>query len=87
VKELLGRRTALRGECSDALGADLTSDEVVLNLIVRDAISHNVDGTVLVSSTNPDRLAMVCTAAKTPLCNEVAVAAKIRRACLDERAC
>jgi D-threo-aldose 1-dehydrogenase len=87
VKELLGRRPALREECSDALGADLASDEVILNLIVRDAISHNADGTVLVSSTNPDRLGMVCSAARTPLRNEVAVAAKIRRACLDERSC
>lgn len=87
VKALLARRPELRSECSEELDADLGCEEVALKLLIRDAIHRNKHGTVLVSSTNLGRLTMTCTAARTSLRNEVAVAEKIRAACLQEPAC
>ena len=76
----------LRRECSELLDSDLSDVTVVLKLLVRDAITRNEEGTVLVSSTNKKNLAMACDAAVTPLRNEAKVARMIRDACVEKQA-
>jgi D-threo-aldose 1-dehydrogenase len=78
IQEALAREDNFRRECSELLGADLSDERAVVNLLVRDAVTQNASGTVLVSSTNVENLEMTCAAANTPLANETRVAQMIR---------
>jgi len=72
-------------QCSEMLDADLGDQRTVIHLLMRNAVTHNKSGTVLLSSTSTDHLKMACAAAGAPLRNEAEVARLIRQKCLDLR--
>lgn len=80
MRDLLKRRPALRQECSALLDADLIDPQVMVGLLIRNALSYNPSGVVLLSSTNADHLRSAHAAAHSPLRNEEAVADLIRAA-------
>jgi D-threo-aldose 1-dehydrogenase len=83
VQAVLGHEPKFRQQCSELLDADLSDARTVLNLLVRDAVTHNQGGTVLLSSTKTNNLEMACAAADVRLRNEAEVASMIRQKCLD----
>jgi len=82
VHGVLSREARFRQQCSELLDADLSDARTVLKLLVRDAMTHNQGGTVLLSSTKPKNLEMACAAADVALRNEAEVASMIREKCL-----
>jgi D-threo-aldose 1-dehydrogenase len=82
VQTLLAHQPNLRQQCSELLDADLMDQRAVVKLLVRDALTHNQFGTVLISSTKVGNLRMLCEAADTPLRNEAEVSRLIRQECL-----
>lgn len=75
---LMSSRPEFRRQCSELLDADLGDPETAVKLLVRDAITHNRGGTVLVSSTKVKHLETACASGDTALRNEVQVANMIR---------
>jgi D-threo-aldose 1-dehydrogenase len=86
VQGVLSREPKFRQQCSELLDADLSDARIVLKLLVRDAVTHNQGGTVLLSSTKIKNLEMACAAADVPLRNEAGVASLIRDECVGARA-
>ena len=78
VTDVLRREPELRERCSALLDADLGDPRTVLKLLVRDAVTHNRDGIVLLSSTKVQNLEMACASADVALRNESQVAGMIR---------
>jgi D-threo-aldose 1-dehydrogenase len=79
VQETLAQLPELRRVCSEMLDSDLADPRNVVGLLVRDAVTQNSDGTVLLSSTNMKNLEMACGAAgRAPFKNESRVAQMIR---------
>jgi D-threo-aldose 1-dehydrogenase len=70
-----------RQECSELLDADLEDERTVIRLLVRNALTHNRSGTVLISSTKVGNIKTVCEAAAAPLRNEAEVSSMIRQEC------
>jgi D-threo-aldose 1-dehydrogenase len=81
VRSLLLTDPDLRNRCSELLDADLSDERMAVRLLVRDAVTHNKFGTVLVSSTNVSNLRMACQAAAAPFRNEAEVATLIKQNC------
>jgi D-threo-aldose 1-dehydrogenase len=86
VAEVLGREPELRSHCSELLDADLGDARTVVRLLVRDAVTRNHGGMVLLSSTKIKNLEMSCESAEVALRNEVQVASLIRDQFLGVRA-
>jgi D-threo-aldose 1-dehydrogenase len=78
ITDVLRREPEFREQCSELLDADLGDVRTVVKLLVRDAVTHNQDGIVLLSSTKISNLEMACASADTALRNESQVAAMIR---------
>jgi D-threo-aldose 1-dehydrogenase len=78
---VLQRDPDLRRQCSDLLDADLSDERMAVRLLMRNAMTHNQFGTVLVSSTRVENLRVACQAAGAPLRNEAEVATIIRQKC------
>ncbi len=78
VTGALSREPEFRAQCSELLDADLGDAETVLKLLVRDAVTHNQGGTVLLSSTKVKNLEMACASSDVALRNESQVASMIR---------
>ena len=83
---MLSREPEFRQQCSELLDADLGDARTVLKLLVRDAVTHNQGGTVLLSSTKIKNLEMACASADAALRNEAQVASMIRDQFLGVRA-
>ena len=83
VRDVLSREPEFRSQCSELLDADLSDARTVVKLLVRDAVSHNPRGTVLLSSTKVNNLEMAYASASVPLRNEAEVASMIRDKCLE----
>ena len=81
VKALLAAKPIFRQQCSELLDADLEDQRTVVRLLVRNAVTHNRFGTVLMSSTKVVNIRAVCQAALAPLPNEAEVSSKIRQEC------
>jgi D-threo-aldose 1-dehydrogenase len=81
IRGVFERDPGFRTQCSELLDADLADERTALGLLVRDAVTHNEFGTVLVSSTKVSHLQMVCRAANAPLRNEAEVANMIQQKC------
>lgn len=81
VRALLAAKPVVRKECSELLDADLADERTVIRLLVRNAVTHNRFGTVLMSSTKAANVRAVCQAAVAPLRNEAQVSSMIRREC------
>jgi D-threo-aldose 1-dehydrogenase len=86
VHGVLSREPEFRQRCSELLDADLSDARTVLKLLVRDAVTHNQGGTVLLSSTKTKNLEMASASVDVPLRNEAEVASMIRDKCLGRRA-
>jgi D-threo-aldose 1-dehydrogenase len=86
VHSVLSCEPEFRQQCSDLLDADLSDPRTVLKLLMRDAVTHNQGGTVLVSSTKVKNLEMACASVDVALRNEAEVASMIREKCLAMRA-
>ncbi len=86
VTGLLSREPEFRQQCSELLDADLGDARTVLTLLVRDAVTHNQGGIVLLSSTKIQNLEMACASADVALNNEARVAGMIRNQFLGVRA-
>jgi D-threo-aldose 1-dehydrogenase len=86
VHGVLSREPEFRQQCSELLDADLSDARTVLKLLVRDAVTHNQGGTVLLSSTKIKNLEMACASGAVPLRNEAEVASMIREKCRGTRA-
>lgn len=82
VQGILSREPEFREQCSVLLDADVSDTRTVVKLLVRDAVTHNQGGTVLLSSTKTKNLEMACAAADVALRNEAEVASMIREKCL-----
>jgi D-threo-aldose 1-dehydrogenase len=82
VRSLLSREPEFRQRCSDLLEADLSDLRTVVKLLVRDAVTHNQGGTVLVSSTKIKNLEMVYAGVDATFHSEAEVASMIRDKCL-----
>jgi D-threo-aldose 1-dehydrogenase len=78
VTDVLNREHEFRQQCSGLLDADLGDARTVLKLLVRDAVTHNQGGIVLLSSTKIKNLEMACASADVALRNEEQVASMIR---------
>ncbi|MGA9488679.1 MAG: aldo/keto reductase [Mycobacterium sp.] len=78
VTGVLSRELEFRQQCSELLDADLGDVRTVLTLLVRDAVTHNQGGIVLLSSTKIENLEMACASADVALPNEAQVASMIR---------
>ena len=74
-----------RQQCGELLDVDLRDQRALVHLLVRNAVTHNRFGTVLLSSTDRNHLQAICAAACVPLPNEAEVARMIRQKCLDTR--
>jgi D-threo-aldose 1-dehydrogenase len=85
VTDVLRHEPEFRQHCSELLDADLGDSRTVLKLLVRDAVTHNPGGTVLLSSTKIDNLEMACASADVALRNEEQVASMIRNQFLGVR--
>lgn len=83
VRAVLEREPVFRKECSELVDVDLAKQENVVRLLVRDVLTTDPEGTVLISTTKMRHLSMICTAADAPLPNEAQVATMIRRKCGD----
>jgi D-threo-aldose 1-dehydrogenase len=83
VGSMLAREPVFLRRCSELLDADLADKRTLVRLLVRNAVTSNQLGTVLLTSTNPRNLEMAYAAAKAPLRNEAEVASLIRQKCLD----
>ena len=81
VQALLAVDPVFRQRCSELLDADLADQRTVIRLLVRNAVTHNRFGTVLMSSTKVDNIKAVCQAAVAPFRNEAEVSNKIRQEC------
>ena len=86
VNGVLSHDPEFRQLCSELLDADLSDTRNVFTLLLRDAVTHNQGGTVLLSTTKIKNLAMACAAAEVPLRNEAEVAGMIRDKFLGARA-
>jgi D-threo-aldose 1-dehydrogenase len=86
VIDVLSREPDFRQHCSELLDADLGDARTVLKLLVRDAVTHNQGGVVLLSSTRTKNLEMACASADVALRNEAQVASMIRNQFLGVRA-
>ncbi len=78
VTAVLRREPEFRERCSELLDADLRDARTLLKLLVRDAVAHNQDGIVLLSSTKIQNLEMACASADVALRNESQVTGMIR---------
>ena len=78
IRQLIAVDRSLRERCEEMMDADLDAPTTLVALIVRDALRHNEDGTLLLSSTSIRNLEIACRAALTPIPNEVEVADLIR---------
>jgi D-threo-aldose 1-dehydrogenase len=78
VTAVLEREPEFRQHCSELLDADLSEGRTVVRLLIRDALAHNENGTVLLSSTQPGNIEIACAAAEVALRNEAEVANMIR---------
>ena len=78
VTSFLSSEAEFRQQCSELLDADLGDARTVLKLLVRDAVTHNQGGIVLLSSTKIKNLEMACASADVALRNEAQVASMIR---------
>ena len=85
VNGVLSREPEFRQQCSELLNADLSDARTVFKLLLRDAVTHNEGGTVLLSSTKTKNLEMACASVEVALCNEAEVAGMIRDKCLGAR--
>jgi D-threo-aldose 1-dehydrogenase len=81
LRSKLQRDADLRRQCNDLLDADLSDERTAVGLLVRNAMTHNQFGTVLVSSTRVSNLRMACQTAGAPFHNEAEVATLIRQKC------
>ncbi|MDQ1569924.1 MAG: D-threo-aldose 1-dehydrogenase [Actinomycetota bacterium] len=79
LRGLLERDPELRHQCSELLEADLSDERTAVQLLVRNAMTHNQFGTVLVSSTRVENLKTACQAPVAPFRNEAEVATLIRQ--------
>lgn len=86
VISVLSREPELRAQCSELLDADLGDTRTVSKLLVRDAVTHNQGGIVLLSSTKTKNLEMAYASADVALRNEAQVARMIRDQFLGMRA-
>jgi D-threo-aldose 1-dehydrogenase len=86
VRCALTEDAELARQCSELLDADLRDDRTVVRLLVRNAVTHNKFGTVLLSSTSKSHLETVWEAAGAPMQNEEAVAGMIQQKCMGCRA-
>jgi D-threo-aldose 1-dehydrogenase len=86
VTGVLSREPDFRQQCSELLDADLGDARTVLKLLVRDAVTHNQGGIVLLSSTKTKNLEMACASADVALRNEAQVVSMIRNQFLGVRA-
>jgi D-threo-aldose 1-dehydrogenase len=86
VNGVLSREPDFRQHCSELLDADLSDARTVLKLLIRDAVTHNRGGTVLLSSTKVKNLEMACASVDVALCNEAEVASMLRDKCVGARA-
>jgi D-threo-aldose 1-dehydrogenase len=85
VTGVLRREPEFRQHCSELLDADLGDARTVLKLLVRDAVTHNQGGIVLLSSTKIENLEMAWASADVALRNEEQVASMIRNQFLGVR--
>lgn len=85
VRAALSSDPAFRQQCSELLDSDLADQRTVVHLLIRNALTDNDFGTVLLSSTSSDHLRATCAAARAPLRNEAEVASLIRQKCLETR--
>jgi len=81
VAALLADKPVFRQQCSELLDADLEDRRTVIRLLVRNAVTRNRFGTVLVSSTQVGNVHAVCQAAAAPFPNEVEVSSMIQQEC------
>jgi D-threo-aldose 1-dehydrogenase len=81
VRALLAGKPMFQQECSELLDADLEDQQTVIRLLVRNAVTHNRSGTVLISSTKVGNIKTVCEAAAAPLRNEAEVSSMIGQEC------
>ncbi|MCW2690772.1 MAG: hypothetical protein JWR37_5662 [Mycobacterium sp.] len=86
VQGVLSREPKTRRQCSELVDADLSDARTVLELLVRDAVTHNQGGTVLLSSTKTKNLEMACAAADVALRNGAEVASTMREKYPETRA-
>jgi D-threo-aldose 1-dehydrogenase len=82
VHSVLSREPEFRQRCSDLLDADLSDPRTVVQLLVRDAVTHNQGGTVLVSSTKIKNLELVYSGVDATFPGEAEVASMIKEKCL-----
>lgn len=80
VRQALGSDHGLRRRCEERLGASLQETSVLVGVLVRDALRHNKNGTVLLSSTKPENLNMAVSSAADGLDGETEVVDMIRSA-------
>lgn len=85
VAAALATDPQFRQQCGELLDVDLRDQRALVHLLVRNAVTHNRFGTVLLSSTDRNHLQAICAAACVPLPNEAEVARMIRQKCLDTR--
>jgi D-threo-aldose 1-dehydrogenase len=85
VRTVLSLDSRFRQKCSELLDADLHDERTIVHLLVRNALTHNAFGTLLLSSTDSTHLKATCAGARLPLRNEAEVATLIRQKCLDMR--
>jgi D-threo-aldose 1-dehydrogenase len=81
VRALLAGNPDFRQQCSELLDADLADRRTVIRLLVRNAVTRNRFGTVLVSSTQVGNIGAVCQAAVAPFPNEAEVSNMIQQEC------
>jgi D-threo-aldose 1-dehydrogenase len=81
VQAVLAGNPDFRQWCSERLDADLADRRTVIRLLVRNAVTRNRFGTVLVSSTKVENMRVVCRAAVVPLHNEAEVSSMIQQEC------
>jgi D-threo-aldose 1-dehydrogenase len=81
VAALLAGNPVFLQQCSELLDADLADRRTVIRLLVRNAVTRNRFGTVLVSSTQVGNVHAVCQAAGAPFPNEVEVSNMIQQEC------
>ncbi|WP_197417560.1 aldo/keto reductase [Mycobacterium sp. GA-2829] len=88
VRDALTQHPQLERQCNELLDADLADGSTLVRLLIRDAVRQNMSGqrtggTVLISSTKPRHLELLCSAARAALPHEAEVADLIRRTCRD----